>query len=77
MYVLHTIQFRYVVYIPYPHKIYPRSLLFLHLFNCRYFFEVLRYYFDVVRFIFERGLWSGEGKSYADTVFDFFKQVGK
>ena len=26
------------------------------------------YYFEVVRFIFERGLWSGEGKSYAGTV---------
>ena len=40
-----------------------------------YFFEVCRYYFDVVRLIFKRDLWSGEGKSYAGTVFSTLAKI--
>ena len=51
-------------------------IFFLHFSNCRYFFEVCQYNFDVVWFIFKRGLWSGEGKSYAGTVLCIFNVVG-
>ena len=56
-------------YVPYTRKIYPRTIRYLRFINCRHFLEVWRHSFDIIRLIFERGLFSGEGKSCASTVF--------
>ena len=56
-------------YIPYSRKIYPGPIFYLDFINCLHFFEVWWHSFDVERFIFERGLFSGEVKSSARTVY--------